>query len=160
MRYLGTAIRHRSRSPARGLVCQPSGSEPGGPASWTSATDTPCRTTTELRCCQDAGPLRMFQEATVSMAAFSQTAACPRSGAPVRHDDLPGIAAYRAGTADGASAHMANRLAPRGGTWARVPCSGGATARQAVRSTLTEGPAAASASLGARRLPGHLDPVA
>ena len=32
--------------------------------------------------------------------------------------------------------------------------------RQAVRGTLTEGPAAASASLGARRLPGHLDPVA
>src|SRR6516162_765671 len=74
MRYLGTAIRHRSRSSARGLVCQPSGSRPGGLASWTSATDTPCSITSELRCCQDAGPLCMFQEATVSMAAFSQTA--------------------------------------------------------------------------------------
>src|SRR6516164_9656892 len=74
MRYLGTAIRHRARSSARGLVCQPSGSGPGGPASWTSATDTPCCTTSELRCCQDAGPLCMFQEATVSMATSSQTA--------------------------------------------------------------------------------------
>src|SRR6516225_8643193 len=76
-RYLGTAIRHRSGSPARGLVCQPSGSGPGGLASWTSATDTPCLITTELRCCQDAGPLCMFQQATVSMAASSQTGLRP-----------------------------------------------------------------------------------
>lgn len=95
-RYLGTAIRHRSRSPARGLVCQPSGSEPGGPASWTSATDTPCFLIREPRCRQDGRPLCTFQEATVSMAASSQTAASERSRAPVRYDDVPGIAAGRA----------------------------------------------------------------
>jgi hypothetical protein len=40
-------------------------------ASWTSATDTPCFITSEVRCCQDAGSLCMFQEAMVSMAESS-----------------------------------------------------------------------------------------